>query len=465
MKILNSWRDERYGAENTLYELPNGTKLLHSLDPKTVDSIFSIYTRIGSLYNPILKVKGGTAHFLEHILAGNPNETFKTKKQIDNFEFGSKRYPKIFSNAWTNRLGMAFHGTANSEGEARLLKRVASFLNFKSETFSKYIEKERKIILAELGQKDKPEKNAFLQFCSFAFKDLNLEYQKYALGTEEDIKEITAKDLSTFYSYLFNNKSTILSLQSSKPISKKSLRYITEMDSYISKIEKTPERAPSETLINKFMYMHFKDEKASNIGFELETFDKDSLKTDYKQKATRMLSYNLVNHIIFEDLREKKGYVYSSDTFYEGNLLASHNIRGMYFSTSIENFKKAVDSFYKIITEGAGRYLNSRSGKKWLESQISGVLFPNTSAFDDDYARGKATSYIGGYDIYDYTKFKAAALKVTPGEIESYIKESILNTPHIVWITSDKEDKKIEDLFRKTKLFKYQSSLSPSVPL
>ncbi len=465
MKILKRWIDERYGAENTIYELPSGTRLLHTVDMKTVDSIFSIYSSIGSLYNDILKVKSGTAHFLEHILAGNPNRIFQTKKQIDHYEFGTKKYPKINSNAWTSRLGVTFHGSTNTQGEHRLVKRIGSMIDVDAETFDKYIEKERKIILAEIGQRDKPEKDGTIQFFEFVFNNLPNEYKKYPLGSESDVEGISKEDLVTFFKHIFNSKSVILSLQSSQKISNKTMKELERIDRIIAGNNTVLTTQPSEKIENKFMFKHFYDEKARSISIEFEAFEKTQLKQDYRNRILRIFSYDLVNYLIFEELREKKGYIYSSEKSYINSLLNNYAIRGIIFSTDIKNFKKALNSYQKILESGVEKFLNSKSGKKWLESQISRVVFPNTVSFDDDYARSIASNYLMGFETYEYEKLRKEALKVTDIDIRDYISQNILNTPHIAWITSDKEDGYIEKEFIKTDVYKYQSKLKPISPL
>ena len=464
MKIVKRWFDERYRAENIVYQLPKGTLFLHSKDPKTIDSVFAITSLIGSFFNDIIEVKGGTAHFLEHILGGRPNKTFKTKNQIDNYEFGTKKYPKIHSNAWTSRAGVIFYGTSHHKGETRLLKRIISMMEFDPEKMNKYIEKERKIILSELGEKSKPQKNSVLQFWKFAFKDLGPEYQRYVLGTEEDIKGIATNDLQKFYKVIFNRDAVILSLQSNLDISEETETLLNYADEIVFQNKNKIDKKPEEKIENQFRYKHFFHERATNIYVELSCFEKDLLKIDYNQRVTRILSYNLVNYLIFEIIREKKGYVYSSEAIYNSSLLAKYNSKGICFSTNKQNFVKALNEYFKIISKGAENFLKTASGKNWLESQISGTIFPNTMEYDDDYGRSKASHYLEGYDIYDYSKLKKAVLKVKSNDLTNYIKKVFLDTPHLVWIQSDLNEKTIYKDFKKTDYYKYQSKLPISQP-
>lgn len=463
MKVIKQWKDIRYNVTNTIYELPNETLFLHTKDEKTVDSIFSIASKLGSFYNDTLKVKGGTAHFLEHVIAGNPNRIFKTKNSIDSFEFGSKKYPKIYSNAWTSRLGSTFHGTTNNQGEVRLLRRLASIFHSDDNYISKAIEKERKVILSELGQKDKPEKNAFLKQSEFMFEHLSDEYKKYILGTQEDIESISLVDLKKFYENIFTKGNVILSLQSPNDISKESVKYLLEIDSQIKETKEKLDE-PTEKMTNSFRYRHFQEEKATNIYIEIEMFGKESLRIDYNERARRKLSYELIDHLIFQIMREKKGYVYSSETFFIQTLMASHNIKGVTFSTNLSNFKKSVDLYQSILENEVHKFLASKSGKKWFESQVSRIIFPNTSPFDDDYARATASNYLSGYDIYDYEKFKNAVMDLKTTDLEKYL-DGVLNTPHHVWIVSDQDEKTIEKILKSTKYFKHQSTLKPIEPV
>ncbi|HRI05785.1 MAG TPA: insulinase family protein [Candidatus Dojkabacteria bacterium] len=460
MKILKTWKDERYGAQNTIYKLPNGTKLFHSIDPKTVDSTFTIYTKGGGLYENSIGTTNGTAHFLEHVLATNPNRHFKTRKQIEAYEFGTRAYPKIHSNAWTSRFGIAFHASTHYKGEYRAIKRVFSMLDSDPDTFGKYIEKERKIILAELGQKDKPEKNAFLNYLDFVFGHLTEDYRKYVLGTEEDIKKISEEDLKTHYERIMSQDSVILALQSPSEISPKSRKIIDNIDKFFAARKNPPlQPIPNEDMQNQFKYKHFRDEKAANISIEIDTFSPNTLKQDYRGRALRVFSFEMIHYILFQELREKKGYIYSSNPFYVNSLLNAYSLKGTYFSTNIENFKKAVDEYQKIVSKRVHTFAKSKLGIKWLESQISGVIYPSTSEYNDDYASTHASKYLDGYELSDFEKFKKAVMSIKVEDILSYIQDEILNKPSVIWITSDREDQEIERIFKQTLLYKHQSSL------
>ena len=48
MELIQNWFDRFYNATNNIYQLPNGLKVLHTIDPKTTDTTINVVTKSGA---------------------------------------------------------------------------------------------------------------------------------------------------------------------------------------------------------------------------------------------------------------------------------------------------------------------------------------------------------------------------------------------------------------------------------
>ena len=101
MKKLQEFTDSLTKIKHSIYEFENGIQFLHAQNPSSIDYVLTVIVRAGSSFETIANVPHGTAHFLEHILSGNPNKLLKSKFEIDEFESGNKDEPEIYTNAST----------------------------------------------------------------------------------------------------------------------------------------------------------------------------------------------------------------------------------------------------------------------------------------------------------------------------------------------------------------------------
>ena len=202
MEKLYTFTDSLTKIHHTIYQLDNGIKILHAKSPSSIEYVITVIVKAGSVFENINNVPHGTAHFLEHIVTGNPNKLLKSKFEIDEFESGTKEDPEIYSNAFTSAKYIHFYSYGNEDGLKRINQRIKSIVDYPLENIPKYIEKERKVILAEQSHMNKEEFDRNLQFSKFIYNNQNNGFTHPLIGRKEDIKTITTQNIETFFTSL-----------------------------------------------------------------------------------------------------------------------------------------------------------------------------------------------------------------------------------------------------------------------
>ncbi len=164
MKIIKKWVDTNEKTTNYRYSLDNGMEFVHAVNPRSRECNFSVVVSGGMAFEEEIGVPQGTAHFLEHIIFGNPNNFLKTKDKFDSFTFGTKYRPGFSSNATTTRQYVYFYGHGNRKASKRILKYIYAVMNYPKKRIGGFIEKERNIILGELERMYKEDKDSGLEY-------------------------------------------------------------------------------------------------------------------------------------------------------------------------------------------------------------------------------------------------------------------------------------------------------------
>lgn len=449
MKLLTQYLNELNNNTYKLYELKNGIKLLHVQNPATVDCDFSLIFRAGGAFEIKAGVPNGTAHFLEHMLL-NPNKEFKNKEQIDTYEMGNREKPSIYMNAFTSKKNIYITGHSNREGLERILKRVSSMLDFPKEIFSKQMEKERGIIVAERSRKNKKEKNSFLQSLEFLFKDIT-ELQGEVLGELEDIKKITIDDLEKYFNERFVTGNTIIALQTEDEISKE---LDQQLEKLASKIKTGKENLFREyELNNSFGVDIFTDDRATGTFISYIYFVKESKKMDYKEEIIQRAVSSLIDWIGFNILREQMSLVYDFSTFRNLSNTFYYSTNGMKFTTSNENITKILDELYVLLYEYSFKFLDSDKGIEWFDDFLSNHIYPRTTRFNSDTAEQIALGLFECEDLFNENLLVKEAKKLKIEDIKRYL-EHLLEIPPHIWIESDQKKEELEKIVKNSKLAK-----------
>lgn len=445
MKILKQWADKKHRIDNRLYELPSGVKFLHSINPATVDvNLFLLY-RAGSYFDTIVDASDGTSHFLEHILALKPNSRFKSREEMDRFDFGDKDNPEIVINGYTSKRHLSFYGDSSEKGLDRIVTRLKALVDYPVENFKKFIEEERNIIIAERSQYPKLSRDASQQYKSFLLGDRLPEFKGSVLGEVDDISSISSKDLETFFKKLVMKDNMIVSLQSRDMdgIEKKLL----DLDSVLDKKSDGVIENKHEDFENFYDIGYFEEKNQQGIFVSFNYYRKKSKAVDYQDEVLLDLLGMLLWKVGFDVLRDKHGLIYNFKTFTRSTFTFDYEVMGFKFGSELDNFEEALEKSYDVIFEECERFLKSDQGRRWFESAVSGYVFPRTQKYSPMYAQVRAAEIIEGREIYIFENAVETAQQVKVEDLLEYLKSTLQTEPPHIWAVSPhKEDKIVKTI-------------------
>lgn len=442
MKLIQEWEDKLYDAKNYIYELPNGLRVLHTVDPKTTDTTINILTKGGAYRDIELGLKKGTAHFVEHMLFGTPNKVFKSDKSMDRFSQGTQRRAAIKYNATTSTQNIVFYGYTHSYSEDRLIKLLYSTLDYPMENFSKYIEKQRKIIIAERSLDRKQSDDELYNYSRFLIEPYLKGYSHNILGEIDDLMNINNIDLEKYYKNIFFQGNVYVSIQSNKEISKNIREYLNKLDTKLGN-KKLLIKHQTENCVNQRRIGFFQDKYENGFRIEIITFSPITKQYDYKNIAISKFLLYLLRRVSFLYIREKLGLVYSYSIDHTSSLYYNTRLNYMTMKSSNENSKKLVSHLGKMLRVEIPKYLNSNKCIEWMESLKSSVKFPNTASFDRSYSLKMTYKLIEGYDVFNKEIFIKELMGVTVDDIKNAYQKYIIDIPKHIWIVSDIDEKDI----------------------
>jgi len=451
MKKLYSFTDSPTKIEHTIYELDNGVKVFHAKNPSSIEYVLSVIVKAGSVFENINNVPHGTAHFLEHILAGNPNKMLKSKYEMDEFRAGTKTDPKIHYNAVTYKKYIHFFSYGNEKGSRRINKWIKATLDYPVENIPKYIEKERKIILAEQSRKNKDEFDSYFQFIRFLYNNKNNSFTSRVIGEKKDIKEISVENIKKFFKNQLLNQRSIITVQTGRDLKQLEIKDIEHIGK-LFKPKKTKEKYINPQFIKEKRAHHFTNNQAEGLYFSLIFFQPYHKKINYKERVLRRLLRSLINKISFDYLREDLGLIYSSKTYTNFYLNCEEEL--VVYETFMQprNFDKTLTALNDIINNKLEEFLNSKEGEIWFESAVSSYIFPQNLPYQTNYAEQKGLPLIENYEIFEADKAIGIASTINIDNILEYSNKFFKKTP-LFWIESDRKDDKYIKILKQSKLY------------
>ncbi len=458
MKLIRKWKDTKYNVENFLYENKDGLKVLHTLNKQTLDTFASLVLNAGSYFEKDLEVPSGTAHFLEHLLL-NPNKKLKTMSAIDAFEFGNKNRSRMFTNASTGFRSMTFYGHCHHSRENDLMERLEQIICYPMDLIPKHISKERKVILAEKQRDLKIEKDSMLQLVHFIL-DGKIHTQDYKIigKTDKDIKSIETEHLIKFYKSQFTINNSIFSIQSPNELDSEIISHIGNISKVLKQNGKDNAKIYDENLENKKQIGFYFNTEEQGLTVHLLKFqDQKERKKNYRDDNLFDMRHAVINHVAFNELREKKGYIYAISNFYTSFFTWQYGITGLSITFEPKYFKKALEGLNEIINHGSIKFLKTSQGKKWFDNYISKFIFPRTVNYNSEYSQEKSSQLLEKYELFDFEKAKKAAEKITIDELIEYIEKENKRFDYSYWIDTPINVEKVKKEIAKMKMFKDHS--------
>ncbi|HOU75889.1 MAG TPA: insulinase family protein [Candidatus Dojkabacteria bacterium] len=444
-KLIDSWKDSDYSAQLFLYDLGNGKRLLYTHKLGCSECNLSILFKGGALYEKQLKLPLGTAHFLEHMLC-RPNGVLKTQEAMDSFCFGTREKPAIFSYAFTSDNMLCFGVDTHVLGYKRAIQFLSYIMSYPSELFSKYIEEERSVILAELGRYPSERKNESLEFNKFILNGRYKRYLKRVLGDKKNIKQIEVSHLQKLWNVIRKNESTVIAVQSGiKP----SVKVINEYSELLNGMKEGGLSAKSHfyKLENENKVGYFRDEKAQNVSIEigiLKTRERSEKYTteSYRRSILYVFADRLLAFLLHKTLRDENHLVYEVRSFNSRQTI-DWNIYG--FSTNFEKGleKQVLENMWDVIYGRNGnkpkfeKFLNSEVGKQWIEHEVSKSVFVMNVDHDKSYSISIAGCLITDLMPYkyerDYVRDKIVR-NIGAKDIIKFIREELITQKPYIWV-------------------------------
>lgn len=458
-KIIDTWKDSDYGAINYLYDLGNGRKLVYTHKLGCSECIVNVLLKGGALYEKQLGLPLGTAHFLEHMLC-RPNKVLKTQEEIDIFCFGTRDKPAVYNSAYTTDQLLCFGVDTHVLGYKRAIDFLSYILDYPVELFSKYIEEERDIILAEAGRYPSERKNETLEFNKFILNGKYRRYYKRMLGDKKSIKQITVKDLERLWDAIRREQSMVIAVQSGAKPTANILSEFASLFDYTIK-GKFSREVRFNKLENRFKIGYYKDDKVQNIGLEIgilkerERFDKHDINS-YSKTVKYVIAERVLSFLLHKYLRDEKHLVYEINHF--GTYVTKDwSINGFFtnFEKGLE--QEVIENIWDVIygrneTPKYETFLKSEMGKQWIEHEISKSIFVMNIDYDKAYAENIGYAVTCGYPPYkferDYVK-ENVSKKITAEDIIDFIRREISSQAPYLWIKHKEAKGEMKRVFEK----------------
>ncbi|MCA9379310.1 insulinase family protein [Candidatus Dojkabacteria bacterium] len=453
MKLIKQSRDIQYKSTTYEYLLKNGVRVLETVKPESTDFDISVVLKAGSFYETQLRVPQGTAHFLEHMLT-RPNKKFKTQVELNNFTYGNKSRPSFYPNAGTSKRFVYHYAHGQYKAAERMIQYLASGLDYPVRDFSKYIEKERQIILGEIQRKDDPSKDTRLNFDKFFWGEDFPEFAQRVLGTEQSVNEISVDHLVKFWQQLYVANNVVIAIQSPQKLAGE-LKKLVQSLATIFPARPTEVKEKWGGLRAEHKYRHFRYDPAQGVFLSLNYFyelpPRDQ-KMDYEKDLKFLLLSDFFYKIGHDYLREQNGLIYDPSSFNE-RILFNFKDRGFSLSCSLENLETVFAKLDHMLSTYWREFLNSVDGKRWFAGVVSKYIFRRAKYFDSDYAEDLATEVLDGEDYaYDVRQSIKAAKKITLSEFTDFVGD-FLKIPMGLWLVSPYKDEEIIPIYEKSKLY------------
>lgn len=444
-KIIDSWKDSDYSAQMYLYDLGDGKRLLYTYKLGCSECNLSVLFKGGALFESQLKLPLGTAHFLEHMLC-RPNGVLKTQEEIDLFCFGTRDKPAIYNFAYTTDNMLCFGVDTHVLGYKRAIQYLSYIINYPSKLFSKYIEEERDVILAELGRYPSGRKNETLEFNKFILKGKYKRYHIRMLGNKKNIEHINVSHLKKLWNAIKRNGSVVIAVQSGiKPSNKIINEYSVLFDGMSEGAFKG--RLRSYRLRNEMKVGYFRDEKSQNISLEVGMLRARKKKEKYDFKSyKRLILYvfadRMFSFLLHKTLRDENHLVYEVNTF-NSHLTFDFNIYGFFtnFEKGLE--EKVIEKIWEVIYGINGKppkyemFLKSDVGRQWIEHELSKSVYVMNIDHNKSYSSDIAYSLLTGKVPYKYERDYVrdeVLKKIQAEDILSLVKKEISSQKPYIWV-------------------------------
>lgn len=456
---IDTYKDKYYGAETNVYKYPNDFRVVETIrsDLKGVDATVTFGG--GSYLDGMLGIPYGTAHMFEH-LSLQPNSHLPSRLKIDSFILGNTKRPAVYLNGSTSQNYTMFYGDVHYSGILRLVKGLLYICDYSAKMFSSFLENEREVIVSEIASSTSKTMRYIKNTEFLVGKYYFPEGYVSGLGTVDSVKQITIDDIITYGSAISDPRNFVFCVQSPKAISKRVWECIDDM----SKLYRSHKliKLPKPKIYNEFGICHYgEDVKDEDVSVEISLFERPGKKLNYKRDVLDFLIAQLFAELQRLYVREDGGYIYWWRVL-KSWLFTDLRSNSVSFSTRPDVLGKVLDIIFEMLTLGIDKFLDSRYGRDWFESQLSYFIYPLNPDHNPEYATMLGIGILNGVAYkYDMDKKIKAARSTTISELKKFAKLHFWETPCKIWLASSFDEKRILKIVKQTKLYKHMSALKP----
>jgi predicted Zn-dependent peptidase len=396
--------------------LKNGIRYIYSHNPNISTISVLITVRYGSAFDK----KSGIAHLLEHILFKGTKKRPQTKEIMAELNSIGSEY-----NAYTSKPFTGYHAKAayvHLEHCLDILSDLVANTNFYTDNFIHEFEQEKKIVVEELKAIQDNKMRYILEVL-----DKNIFTGGMGDNVTDDIAEIdsiTLEDIISVYKKYYVGCNIIVSINGNLSKHKSTIPKLLEK--YLGHI---PKGVPNKLL---FGQSYFSKSPKRNV----KVTEKGNVKslvalaypnTGYKSRTKyymlelfRLVFCDLTSGRLFQDIREKRGLVYSikSVNFCYDNL--------GYFciktNTNVKNIKELLKQL-KVQIDVAKEHGLSQKELDLAKSNYSGNMLLE---LEDSMTIADYNAYELFYHPKSYTSYKEVIQlveNITLREMNKFIRE------------------------------------------
>ena len=333
-----------------IYELSNGMRVAVRQHSGNV-AYCGVLVNAGSRDEP--SSLPGLAHFVEHTV-------FKGTEHRSSWHI-SNRMESVGGeiNAYTFKEGTSVYTIAPSGYEKRGVELIADLVSNPSFPAPE-LDKEREVIIEEINSYlDNPAESVFDGFEENIYSGSALAHN--ILGSPESVREISGEDCRNWIKRFYNPVNMVGFIATPADPD----RMVRLLEKYWGCIERSPELPERQEppAIDRFDIVRDEDGHQAHTIVGCRMFSRNDPRRFALMLLNNYLGGPCMNSRLNQQLREKRGLVYTVDSFV--NLLSDTGTMAIYFGTD----RKSVDRCLRIIHNE----LDTLADKKFTSRQLDKI--------------------------------------------------------------------------------------------
>ena len=383
-----------------IYELSNGMRVAVRQHSGNV-AYSGVLVNAGSRDEPASLP--GLAHFVEHTI-------FKGTSKRSSWHI-SNRMESVGGeiNAYTFKEGPSVYTIAPAGCEERGVELIADLVE--NAAFPQgEIDREREVIIEEINSYlDNPAESVFDGFEENIYKGSQLAHN--ILGEPESVRAITGADCRRFVDTFYNPKNMV-GFIATPADEKKTLRLLEKHWGKLRREAHFPERSALPAL-EPFDIVEDKDGHQAHTILGARMFARDDSRRFALMLLNNYLGGPCMNSRLNQQLREKRGLVYTADSFV--NLLSDTGTMAIYFGTDRKSVGRCLRLIRNELDSLAQNTLTHRRLDRIKEQYCGQLLVSSDNRESMAMSLGKNLMYFN--KMTDIPSLAERLREVTPEQV------------------------------------------------